>query len=107
MLGVLVAFLQHEVARDWLLDRVGCRRQHLPPSKVHRHPCTQGQSFGGPAAMPPGTPLSEVLGGVQELLDVMVAQGYALGVSGCIVFYWCALHHQHAVCVKCRQGGKP
>jgi len=41
----------------------------------------RGQQFGAPGPAPPGSGLAAVCAGVQELLDVMVGQGYALKAS--------------------------
>lgn len=62
---------------------------------THLHVCTRagdliyaglsqgfrGEAFGGPQPCPPGASLAQLAAGVQALLDVMVAQGYALNAA--------------------------
>ncbi len=44
-------------------------------------PAVQGEVFHGPAALPPTSTVPELAQGVQQLLDVMVANGFALKVQ--------------------------
>lgn len=64
----------------------------LHSSRLHAH--MRALQFGAPAPLAPGAGVAELAAGVQALLDILVANGFAIKVR---VVPWCVAPCRYAV----------